>query len=98
MSDLELITRVAIVVVVVCVFAAYIWTVLTSNKDDDNVPPVFHGPNASDGLPPGLRTHVAAPLMGDVDRARRNPSEANLSPFGNVYQDQVRELSSGPTS
>jgi hypothetical protein len=29
---------------------------------------------------------------GDVDRARRNPSEANLSLFGNPYHGQIHEL------
>ena len=92
MTDLELITCLAIVVVVVCGLAAYVWTVLTSSKDDDSVPPVFHGPHASHGPPQGSRTHVAAPLTGDVDRARRNPSGANLSLFGNPYQGQIHEL------
>ena len=92
MTDLELFTCVAIVVVVVCGLAAYVWTVLTSSKDDDRVPPVFHGPNANHGPPQGSRTHVAAPPTGDVDRARRNPFGANLSLFGNPYQGQILEL------
>jgi hypothetical protein len=92
MTDLEVITCVAIVVVVVCGLAAYVWTVLTSSTDDDSVPPVFHGPNANHGPPQGSRMRVAAPLTGDVDRARRNPSGANLSLFGNPYPGQILEL------
>jgi hypothetical protein len=92
MTDLEVITCVAIVVVVVCGLAAYVWTVLTSSKDDDSVPLVFHGPNANHGPPQGSRPRVEAPPTGDVDRARRNPSGANLSLFGNPYQGQILEL------
>jgi hypothetical protein len=92
MTDLEVITCVAVVVVVVCGVAAYLWTVLTSSKDNDSVPLVFHGPHASHGPPQGSRTRVAAPPAGDVDRAGRNPSGANLSLFGNHYQGQIHEL------
>jgi hypothetical protein len=92
MTDLELFTCVAIVVVVVFGLAAYVWTVLTSSKDDYSVPPVFHGPNANRGPAQGSRTRVAAPPAGDVDRAGRNPSGANLSLFGNPYQGQILEL------
>jgi hypothetical protein len=92
MTDLEVITCVAIVVVVVCNVAAYVWTVLTSSEDDDSLPPVFHGRNVSLGLPQGSQTRVAAPPTGDVDRARRNPPGANLSLFGNPYQGQIHEL------
>jgi hypothetical protein len=87
-TDLEVIACVAYAVMVVCVLAAYAWTVLT--KDDDGVPPVFHRPNASHKPTQDLRTNVAAPPSGDVDRARRDPSGADLSLFGN--QDQVREV------
>jgi hypothetical protein len=98
MTDLELFTCVAIVVVVVCGLAAYVWTVLTSSKDDYSVPPVFHGPNANRGPAQGSRTRVAAPPAGDVDRAGRNPSGANLSLFGNPYQAKSSRYASGPTS
>ena len=89
MTDLEVITCVAIIVVVVCGLAAYVWTVLTSSKEDYSVPPVFHRPNASYGPPQGSRTRVAAPPIGDVDRARRNPSGANLSLLGNRNHSQL---------
>jgi hypothetical protein len=92
MTDLEVITCVAIVVVVICGLAAYVWTVLASSKDDDSVPPVFQALNASHGPPQGSRTPGTAAPAGDVDRARRNPSEANLSVFGNPYQGQIHEL------
>ena len=92
MTDLEVITCVAIFVVVVCGLAAYVWTVLTSSKDDDSGRSVFHAPNASHGPPQGSRTRVAAPPTGEVERARRNPSEANLSVLGNPYQGQIHEL------
>jgi hypothetical protein len=92
MTDLEVITCVAIVVVVVCGLAAYVWAVLTSSKDDDSVPPVFHGSHASHEPPQGSRTRVAAPPTGDVDRAGRNPSGANLSLVGYPYQGQIHEL------
>jgi hypothetical protein len=92
MTDLEVITCVAIAVVVVCGLAAYVWAVLTQSEDDDSAPPVFHGPHASHGPPQGPRARVAAPPTGDVDRARRNPSGANLSLFGNPYQGQIHEL------
>jgi hypothetical protein len=88
MTDLEVIACVAYAVIIVCVLAAYVWTVLT--KDDDGVPPVFHRPNASHKPAQDSRTNVAAPPSGDVDRARRDPSGANLGLFGN--QGQVREL------
>jgi hypothetical protein len=91
MTDLEVITCVAIVVVVVCGLAAYVWTVLTSSKDDDVAPPVFHALNASHGPPQGLPTRVAAPPTGGVDRARRNPSGASLSLFGNPSHGQILE-------
>lgn len=86
MTDLEVITCVAIVVVVVCNVAAYVWTVLTASKDDDIAPPVFHEPNAGHGQPQSLRTHVGAPSEGDVDWARRNPSGADLSLFDDPHQ------------
>ena len=69
-----------------CNVAAYVWTVLTSSKDDDFALPVFHGPNAGHGPPQGLRTRVEVPPAGDVGWARRNPSGADLSLFGNPYQ------------
>jgi hypothetical protein len=87
MTDLEVITCVAIVVVVVCGLAAYVWTVLTSSKDDDSVPPAFHGSYASHGL-----ARVAAPPIGDVGSARCNPSGVNLGLFGDPYQGQIHEL------
>jgi hypothetical protein len=81
MSNLELITTVAFTVVVICVFAAYVWTVILSSEDDDGVPPVSHWSNASRGPPEGP-SRVAAPLTGDVDRATHNPSGT----------DQIRKL------
>ena len=92
MTDLEVITCVAIVVVVVCGVAAYLWAVLTSSEDDESAPPAFYGSNAGHGLLQGSRERVAAPPAGDLDRARRNPSGVNLSLVGNPNRGQVLEL------
>jgi hypothetical protein len=92
MTDLEVLTCVALVVVLVCGLAAYVWTVLTSSKDNDGAPVAFRRPNASYGPPQHSRTRVVAPPIGIVDRPRRNPSRPNLSLFGNPYQGQIHEL------
>jgi hypothetical protein len=92
MTDLEVLTCVAIVVVVVCGLSAYVWTALTSSKDDDNAPLMFHGPNTSHAPSQPSRTRVAAPPTGDGDRVGLNPTGANLSLFGSPYRGQIHEL------
>ena len=93
MTDLELFTCVAIVVVVVWWLGGLCLDCgLASSKGDDRVLSRFHGPNANHGPPQGSRARVAAPPTGDVDRAGRNPFGANLSLFGNPYQGQILEL------